>query len=213
MSEIRRSYCGLCHPRCGTLLHIEDGRIVKVTGDPEHPVTRGVICERGRLMPDHVHHPRRLNYPLKRKGEKGGGQWQRLTWEHVRSPYLNGAIPIGTFSGTWDTYDKTKEDYREVFEDQILSQVQYNGGTLYITGTHATRWESRPAGNYPGFQAIDPYEVRWLIEIADESKLIKVCPIGVGLRLYHNGHAAVDAPAGSVGESQGITASDAVWFD
>jgi anaerobic selenocysteine-containing dehydrogenase len=83
MVEIKKSYCGLCHPRCGTLLHIEDGKIVKVKGDPGHPVTRGVICQRGRLMPDHVHHPDRLNYPLKRKGEKGGGQWQRLTWEQA----------------------------------------------------------------------------------------------------------------------------------
>jgi thiosulfate reductase/polysulfide reductase chain A len=83
MVEIRRSYCGLCHPRCGILLHIKDGTIVKVTGDPEHPVTRGAICERGRLMPDHVHHPERLNYPLKRVGEKGGGQWQKLTWDQA----------------------------------------------------------------------------------------------------------------------------------
>ncbi|MCG8549669.1 MAG: molybdopterin-dependent oxidoreductase, partial [Desulfobacterales bacterium] len=83
MVEIKKSYCGLCHPRCGTLLHIENGKIVKVTGDPDHPVTRGVICERGRLMPDHVHHPQRLNYPLKRKGEKGQGEWQRLTWEQA----------------------------------------------------------------------------------------------------------------------------------
>ncbi len=63
MTEIRRSYCGLCHPRCGTLLHIEDGRVVKVTGDPDHPVTRGAICERGKLMPDHVHHPARPRRP------------------------------------------------------------------------------------------------------------------------------------------------------
>ena len=83
MVEIKKSYCGRCHPRCGMLLHIEDGRIVKVTGDPDHPITRGTICERGRLMPDHVHHPQRLNHPLKRKGEKGGGQWQKLTWEQA----------------------------------------------------------------------------------------------------------------------------------
>ena len=83
MTEVRRSYCGLCHPRCGTLLHIEDGRLVKVTGDPDHPVTRGAICERGRLMPDHVNHPDRLNYPLKRVGGKGGGRWQRLTWDQA----------------------------------------------------------------------------------------------------------------------------------
>jgi thiosulfate reductase/polysulfide reductase chain A len=83
MTEIRRSYCGLCHPRCGTLLHIEDGRIVKVTGDPDHPVTRGAICERGKLMPDHVHHPARLNYPLKRKSKRGEGQWQKISWDQA----------------------------------------------------------------------------------------------------------------------------------
>ncbi|MGD9209399.1 MAG: molybdopterin-dependent oxidoreductase [Desulfobacteraceae bacterium] len=83
MSEIRRSYCGLCHPRCGILLHIENGKVVKVTGDPDHPITRGAICERGRLMPDHIYHPQRLNYPLKRTGERGQGCWQRVTWDQA----------------------------------------------------------------------------------------------------------------------------------
>lgn len=35
MSETRRSYCGLCHPRCGLLLEVENGNIVGVKGDPE----------------------------------------------------------------------------------------------------------------------------------------------------------------------------------
>ena len=83
MTEIRRSYCGLCHPRCGLLLELENGRIVRVKGDPEHPVSRGRICQRGRLMADHVNHPERINYPLKRKSDKGGGQWQRLTWNQA----------------------------------------------------------------------------------------------------------------------------------
>lgn len=83
MDEVRRSYCGLCHPRCGTLLHFKNNRAFKVTGDKNHPVTRGVICERGRLMPDHIYHPQRLNYPLKRTGEKGQGRWQRLTWDQA----------------------------------------------------------------------------------------------------------------------------------
>ena len=68
LCEIRRSYCGFCHPRCGILLHIENGKVVKVTGDPDHPITRGAICERGRLMLDHIDHPQRLNFPLKRTG-------------------------------------------------------------------------------------------------------------------------------------------------
>jgi len=83
MTETRRSYCGLCHPRCGTLLHFENDRVVKVTGDPNHPVTRGAICPRARLMPEHLYHQDRLNYPLKRVGGKGGGKWQRLTWDQA----------------------------------------------------------------------------------------------------------------------------------
>lgn len=83
MLEVKRSYCGLCHPRCGNLLHIEDGKVVKITGDPDHPINRGVLCERGRLMLDHIYHPQRLNYPLKRTGERGQGQWQRLSWEQA----------------------------------------------------------------------------------------------------------------------------------
>ncbi|WP_245590083.1 hypothetical protein [Desulfonatronum lacustre] len=57
---VRRSYCGLCHPRCGTLLHMKDGKVFEVSGDPDHPVTRGLICERGLLMPEHIHHPDRI---------------------------------------------------------------------------------------------------------------------------------------------------------
>lgn len=83
MKEIRRSYCGLCHPRCGTLLHYENGKVVKVTGDPDHPVTRGAICERGRLMVDHLYHPQRLNHPLKRVGDKGEGRWQQISWDQA----------------------------------------------------------------------------------------------------------------------------------
>jgi anaerobic selenocysteine-containing dehydrogenase len=62
---------------------MENGRAVNVSGDPEHPITRGRICGRGKLMLDHVYHPERINYPLKRKGERGAGQWERLTWEQA----------------------------------------------------------------------------------------------------------------------------------
>lgn len=81
--EIRRSYCGLCHPRCGMLLHIDNGKVVKITGDPDHPISRGTLCERGRLMLDHIYHEDRLNYPLKRVGERGEGRWERVTWDQA----------------------------------------------------------------------------------------------------------------------------------
>lgn len=83
MTEYKRTYCGLCHPRCGLLLEMEDGKAVRVKGDPDHPVTRGMVCSRGLLMLDHVYHPNRINYPFKRKGERGAGQWERIPWEQA----------------------------------------------------------------------------------------------------------------------------------
>ncbi len=38
MPETRRTYCGLCHARCGLRLEMENGKAAKVTGDPEHPI-------------------------------------------------------------------------------------------------------------------------------------------------------------------------------
>jgi len=81
--EVRRSYCGLCHPRCGTLLHMENGRVVEVSGDPDHPVNQGMICERGLLMAEHIYHPERINHPLKRIGARGEGKWQQISWDQA----------------------------------------------------------------------------------------------------------------------------------
>jgi len=64
-------------------MEIEGGRAVSVRGDTDHPVTKGFICSRGRLMIDHLYHPDRINYPLKRKGERGSGQWQQIGWDQA----------------------------------------------------------------------------------------------------------------------------------
>ncbi|MGD0694672.1 MAG: molybdopterin-dependent oxidoreductase [Terriglobia bacterium] len=83
MRETHRTFCGLCHPRCGARLVIEDGRAIKVEGDAEHPISRGRLCARGRLLVDHLYHPSRLNYPLKRVGARGANEWQRLSWDQA----------------------------------------------------------------------------------------------------------------------------------
>jgi len=83
MAEARKTYCGLCHPRCGLILEVENGKAVSVRGDKDHPVTRGMICSRGQLMIDHLYHPDRVNYPLKRAGKRGSGKWQQVSWDQA----------------------------------------------------------------------------------------------------------------------------------
>jgi anaerobic selenocysteine-containing dehydrogenase len=69
-----------CPDTCGLLTEVRDGRAVGFRGDPDNPVTRGWLCNKVRPYLDHVYHPGRLTYPLRRVGPKGGGQWQRISW-------------------------------------------------------------------------------------------------------------------------------------
>jgi anaerobic selenocysteine-containing dehydrogenase len=76
------SVCSLdCPDQCGLLVHKQDGKIVKIEGDPDHPVTKGHICNKVRNMPHRIYDEKRLKYPLKRTGEKGSGKFERISWE------------------------------------------------------------------------------------------------------------------------------------
>ncbi|KAB2338069.1 molybdopterin oxidoreductase family protein [Cytobacillus depressus] len=78
------SVCSLdCPDQCGLLVHKKDGKIVKVEGDPEHPVTKGNICNKVRHMAERIHDENRLKYPLKRIGHKGEGKFERISWEEA----------------------------------------------------------------------------------------------------------------------------------
>ncbi|MGZ7445604.1 molybdopterin-dependent oxidoreductase [Paenibacillus sp. TH7-28] len=72
-----------CPDTCGLLLHKENGKIVKVTGNPDHPATQGAICNKVRNMAERVYHPERVLYPLKRVGAKGEGKFTRISWEEA----------------------------------------------------------------------------------------------------------------------------------
>jgi len=79
--ETRKSLCAFCTNLCGVLAHVEDGRIVHLEGNPKHPMGRGFICERIPMTLKWLYHPGQLQYPLKRKGKRGEGEWQRVSWD------------------------------------------------------------------------------------------------------------------------------------
>ncbi len=85
MSEekIVKSACRMCHGVCGVLVHIKDGKVVKVTGDPDCPTSFGYICPKGRASVEYLYHPDRLRYPIKRGGAKGENKWQRISWDEA----------------------------------------------------------------------------------------------------------------------------------
>jgi anaerobic selenocysteine-containing dehydrogenase len=72
-----------CPDTCAFLYHVEDGKLVEVTGDPDHPMTRGGLCVKLKNFAEHHYNPDRLLYPMKRVGPKGSGQFQRISWNEA----------------------------------------------------------------------------------------------------------------------------------
>lgn len=75
--------CLECPGGCGLLTRKIDGRLVKVEGNPKHPVSRGGSCARAQALPQALYHPDRLRKPLAREGERGTGRWREISWDEA----------------------------------------------------------------------------------------------------------------------------------
>lgn len=114
------SVCSLdCPDQCGLLITKKDGKIIKVQGDPDHPVTKGNICNKVRHMAERIYDSNRLEFPLKRIGAKGEGEFERISWEEA----------IRTITSKW------KEQINEYGPETILPYSFYgNMGKLAVEG-------------------------------------------------------------------------------
>ena len=118
MSEIKPTNCHFCGYCCAFLATVEDGRVVDLTPDPtRYPYDERILagCRRWKMNLDVLDSPRRVNYPLKRVGQRGSGKWQRVSWE--------------------DALDDIAERLADLKE-------HYGSGTLasMIGGPHASFW-------------------------------------------------------------------------
>ena len=75
--------CQLCSTVCGIVGHVKDDRLIKIEGNPKDPNSRGHLCARGQAGLNHLYHPERLLYPLKRVGQRGEGKWKRISWDEA----------------------------------------------------------------------------------------------------------------------------------
>ena len=100
-----RTMCPMnCHPTlCGMLVEVDDGRLVRVTGDPHNPDSRGFLCIRGQASREIIGNPRRLLRPLVRAG-RSETSWREATWDEALdlvAAHMRAAGPraVGTWSG------------------------------------------------------------------------------------------------------------------
>lgn len=91
-TETRRSVCPFdCPDACGLIVETSGRTVSRVTGDPEHPFTRGTLCPKMMHYEATVHSPLRLTAPLIRTGPKGAGSFTAVSWEEA----------IGLIVRTW----------------------------------------------------------------------------------------------------------------
>ena len=141
MVEIVRTTCGICQIGCGVLAHVDGGRVVKVEGDPDNPLNKGILCPKGLASLEYLYHRDRLQHPLKRLGERGGGKWAPISWDEA----------LDTVAGE---LAKAKEKYGA--ESVAFIQGSFKGGTQ---GAHLLRFANlfgTPNCTYQGHVCFAP---------------------------------------------------------
>jgi anaerobic selenocysteine-containing dehydrogenase len=102
--------CFNCEAGCGLLTYIdkETGEISKIEGNPEHPGSRGRNCAKGPATVNQLQDPQRIEYPLKRDGPRGSGQWERVSWD--------------------DALDDIASEMRTTIQDGRENEITYHVG-------------------------------------------------------------------------------------
>jgi anaerobic selenocysteine-containing dehydrogenase len=72
-----------CPDTCALHVTVQDGRIIRVAGDPEHPTTHGALCTKVSRYAERTYHAERVLRPLKRVGRKGVGRFEPVSWDEA----------------------------------------------------------------------------------------------------------------------------------
>ncbi len=81
--ETKTTTCYMCACRCGIRVHLKNGVVRYIDGNPAHPVNRGVICAKGASGIMQQHSPARLTKPLRRVGPRGAGEFREIEWDEA----------------------------------------------------------------------------------------------------------------------------------
>ena len=87
--EVKYTTCYMCACRCGIKVHLKDGGIRYIEGNPRHPVNRGVICGKGASGIMQQYSPAKLTKPLLRVGERGAGEFREIEWDEAIATALS----------------------------------------------------------------------------------------------------------------------------
>ncbi len=151
-----------CPSACALEVEVLDERSIgRVRGARENSYTLGVICEKVARYAERIHHPERLLYPLKRKGPKGSGEFQRISWDDAMSEtaeaFLKAERQYGSQSVWPYYYAGTMGLVMRDGIDRLRHVKGYSG--LYDTFCVALSWSGFKAGT-GNVTGVDPREMQ-----------------------------------------------------
>ncbi|MBE0509985.1 MAG: molybdopterin oxidoreductase family protein [Gammaproteobacteria bacterium] len=84
-TEVKNTTCYMCACRCGIRVHLRDGEVRYIQGNPDHPLNKGIICAKGSSGIMKQYSPARLTKPLKRKegADRGDAQFEEISWDEA----------------------------------------------------------------------------------------------------------------------------------
>ncbi len=165
-----------CHARCGVLIEVEDGKILSIKGNKEHPFSQGFMCPKGRAFREVVDHPERITRPLMRTGERGSGRFEPVSWDRAldtiaerllenREKYGAESLVFGagTVRGNHPHINRFLANYGS---PNFMSPINMSGGPLimgsaiisglgiigpdYANTDCVTLWGHNPDQSFPG---------------------------------------------------------------
>ncbi len=151
-----------CPSACALEVEVLDERTIgRVRGARDNSYTLGVICEKVARYAERIHHPGRLLYPLKRKGPKGSGEFQRISWDDAMSEtaaaFLQAEREYGAQSVWPYYYAGTMGLVMRDGIDRLRHVKGYSG--LYDTFCVALSWSGFKAGTGK-VTGVDPREMQ-----------------------------------------------------
>ena len=124
------SMCEMCVWRCGLLAKVQNGRVVKLEGNPDHPHSKGKLCPRGQAGLSTTYDPDRVLNPLIRVGNRGEGQFRKASWDEALDMVAKNMLDIKQKYGPEAmVFSSTHNLSQPLFENLLQAYGSPNYGT------------------------------------------------------------------------------------
>jgi anaerobic selenocysteine-containing dehydrogenase len=137
------SLCQLCPARCGIIGYLEGDQLVKIGGNPKHPNNLGKLCSRGLAGVNLANDPDRIPSPMIRRGERGKGQWERISWEKAYSEMTGRLKTIYQSGGKGDLVFQSEHEppgIIRLFLDAFGKTLIVNDDRLHFGNRDGGQW-------------------------------------------------------------------------